>query len=91
MSFFQTKDHVTIITGSAQGFGKEFAKRLLQLGAKVCLSDINAENGQKTLQEFTQIFGQEKVTFKECNVTKQEDWDELWNHAENYFGDQVTQ
>ena len=84
------KDFITIITGSAQGFGKEFAKRLLQSGARVCISDVNQSEGQKTTDEFIQVFGKDKVTFKECNVTKQEDWDGLWNHAEDCFGDQVT-
>ena len=48
---FVVKDEVAIITGSAQGFGKEFAKRLLKQEAKVCLSDVNAEEGEKTLVE----------------------------------------
>ena len=32
---FDVKDQISIITGSAQGFGKEFAERLLKSGAKV--------------------------------------------------------
>ena len=32
---------VVIITGSAGGLGKEFARRLLEQGANVCLSDVN--------------------------------------------------
>ena len=90
MSFFEIKDHIAIITGSAQGFGKEFAKRLLQSGAKVCISDVNQSEGKKTTDEFINVFGKDNVTFKKCDVTKQEDWDELWNHAEDCFGDQVT-
>ena len=89
MSCFDIKDHVAIITGSAQGFGKEFAKKLLQFGAKVCISDINRDLGQKTADELKQIFGNDKVTFQQCNVTKQEDWEFLWKHAEDFFGDQV--
>ena len=34
MTFIPYKDHIAIITGSAQGFGKEFAKRLLIAGAR---------------------------------------------------------
>ena len=90
MNTFETKDHIAIITGSAQGMGKEFARQLLEAGARVCISDISPEVGQKTAQEFQEIFGQDKVTFKECNVIKEEDWNILWNHAEDYFGDQVT-
>ena len=90
MAAFETKNHIAIITGSAQGMGKEFARQLLEAGARVCISDISPEVGQKTAQEFQEIFGQEKVTFKECNVIKEEDWNILWNHVEDYFGDQVT-
>ena len=61
---FQVKDKIAIITGSAQGFGKEFGRVILRKGGKVCLSDINEENGEKTLDEFKKIFGNEFVTFK---------------------------
>ena len=40
MSSFEIENHVAIITGSAQGMGKEIAKRLLKAGAKVCISDV---------------------------------------------------
>jgi len=90
MTFIPTKDHIAIITGSAQGFGKEFAKRLLFVGARVCISDINEELGNNTTNELRETFGKDKVTFYSCNVTKQEDWELLWNHAEEYFSDQVT-
>lgn len=61
---FEVKNELVIITGSAQGFGKEFAKRLLKKGAKVCLSDVNSELGEKTLEELGKIYGAQNVTFK---------------------------
>ena len=63
MSTFALKDHVAIVTGSAQGLGKEFASRLLQDGAKVCISDFNVDLGKKTLQEFVETYGSAQVTF----------------------------
>ena len=42
---FETKDRRVIITGAAQGLGKEFATRLLKSGAKVCISDIDEIKG----------------------------------------------
>jgi meso-butanediol dehydrogenase/(S,S)-butanediol dehydrogenase/diacetyl reductase len=36
------ENKVAIITGSAGGLGKEFARRLLLQGASVCISDVNA-------------------------------------------------
>ncbi len=61
---FEVKSEICIITGSAQGFGKEFAKRLLQRGAKVCISDVNEELGEKTLNELQATYGKGNVTFK---------------------------
>ena len=43
---FETKGRRVIITGAAQGLGKEFAKRLLKSGAKVCISDIDEIKGK---------------------------------------------
>ena len=65
---FDVGGQIAIITGSAQGFGKEFAKRLLQKGAKVCVSDINEDVGTKTLEEFQQTYGAKNVTFKKYEL-----------------------
>ena len=61
---FDARGQIAIITGSAQGFGKEFAKRLLRKGAKVCLSDVNEEVGAQTLEELEKTYGAKNVTFK---------------------------
>ena len=61
---FAVKNEIAIVTGSAQGFGKEFAKRLLAKGAKVCISDVNEEQGLKTVEELGKLYGTNGVTFK---------------------------
>ena len=58
------KDKIAIVTGSAQGIGKEFAKRLLNNGARVCLSDTNTQIGNETLEELIGIHGKSAITFK---------------------------
>ena len=60
------------------------------LSYSVCISDINEDIGKNTTKELRETFGENKVTFFACDVTKQEDWEALWNHAEDYFSDQVT-
>ena len=64
---FDVKDKVAIVTGSARGFGKEFAIRLLQKGAKVCISDVNENEGKETLKELEKQFGAERVIFQRLN------------------------
>ena len=74
-----------IITGSAQGLGKAFAKILLHNGAQVCISDINAQTAISTLQEFQSIYGTQNVCFVKCDVTHEEEFTNLFNEAEKYF------
>merc|ERR1712012_484524 len=65
---------VAIITGSAQGLGKAFSARLLEVGVKVCISDLNKDKGEETLKELKERFGEDKVCFVPCDVTKDEEY-----------------
>ena len=76
---------VCIITGSAQGLGKAFAIRLLTEGARVCISDLKQETGEKTLAELKERFGEEKVCFVACNVTVEQEFRNLFDKAEEFF------
>jgi NAD(P)-dependent dehydrogenase (short-subunit alcohol dehydrogenase family) len=40
-----------IITGGAQGLGLEFARRLVDAGAKVCIADIDVTLGEEAAEE----------------------------------------
>merc|ERR1711872_607069 len=84
-SKMQVRDAVCLVTGSAQGLGKAFAIRLLTAGAKVCISDVREEGGLATLEELREKFGKEKVTFVQCDVTKQEQFSKLFDECEAYF------
>ena len=83
------RDKVCIITGSASGLGKSYAEILLENGARVCLSDVNQAIGKETLEEFSQKFGKKKVHFVPCDVTKQEEFTNLFDETEKYFESQV--
>jgi len=78
-------DQVCVITGSAQGLGKAFAVRLLNAGAKVCISDLKQETGEKTLEELRERFGEEKVCFVACDVTSEEQFKNLLDKTEEFF------
>ena len=76
---------VAIITGSAQGLGKAFAIRLLDAGARVCLSDVNRNKGEATLKELQEKYGKERISFVSCDVTNEEEIRNLFDKAEWYF------
>ena len=76
---------VCVITGSAQGLGKAFAIRLLTEGARVCISDLKQETGEKTLAELKERFGEDKVCFVACNVTDEQEFKGLFDKAEEFF------
>ena len=84
---YDIKGRIVIITGSAQGMGKEFAKRFLENGAKVCLSDIDEIKGNETKKLFQKEYGinDNVVCFVKCDVSNKEDWPKLWNSAEIFL------
>ena len=75
-----------IITGSAQGLGKAFANILLDLGAQVCISDVNVDAGNIALTEFKKTYGEKNVCFVKCDVTNVKEFENLFDEAETYFG-----
>ena len=73
-----------VVTGAAQGIGKEIVARLLKSGCKVCISDINESKGIETKKTFQIEFGLEddSLCFFKSDVTFKEDWPRLWDFAE---------
>ena len=63
------KGKVALITGGASGLGRQSAIRMTEEGAKVVITDINAEMGAKTADE---IGGD--ILFLEHDVTHEAGW-----------------
>jgi len=78
-----------LVTGAAQGFGKEFTRRVLLAGGTVLLSDKNPEGGLATTKGFQEEFGTERCTFHAADVSSKADWEALWSRAEQFFGGKV--
>ena len=72
---------VAIITGAAQGMGASHAKRFIEEGAKVVLTDLNEEKGQA----FAKELGENAIFIKQ-NVASEEDWKVVVKKAEETFG-----
>jgi len=89
MGGFSVVGKVCLITGSAGGIGKAFANQLLDMGAKVCISDVNETLGLQTLQHFKEQFNDNDVTFYKLNVVDVEQWQLAFNHCEEFFKEPV--
>lgn len=63
------ENKVIIITGGAQGMGELHAKKAISEGAKVVITDINDELGQKTAESLGN-----NALFIKHDVSKEEDW-----------------
>jgi NAD(P)-dependent dehydrogenase (short-subunit alcohol dehydrogenase family) len=63
-------DKVTLITGSGSGIGKASALRFAAEGATVVVNDLNAEQGQGTVDEIIAAGG--KAAFYQADVTNPE-------------------
>jgi len=72
---------VAIITGAAQGMGASHAKKFIEEGAKVVLTDLNEEKGLAFAEELG-----ENALFIKQNVTSEEDWAHVVAEAEKAFG-----
>ncbi|MEO6097881.1 MAG: bifunctional rhamnulose-1-phosphate aldolase/short-chain dehydrogenase [Fibrobacteria bacterium] len=62
---------IALITGGAGGIGRATAKRLLDDGAVVCLTDIDAEALQEAQTELVAKYGKDAVRIAVCNVTEE--------------------
>ena len=80
---FDVRGKRVIITGGAQGLGKEFARRLLQEGCRVCISDVDVDKGGETVNLFQKQFGcaEDGLCFVKCDVSQKEEWIALWDSA----------
>lgn len=72
---------VAIITGAAQGMGEAHAKAFVNHGAKVILTDLNVEAGQKLADSLG-----DSAIFVKQDVSKKADWDNVLATGEAAFG-----
>ncbi len=72
---------VAIITGAAQGMGEAHAKLFVAEGAKVILTDLNENGGQKLADSLG-----DNALFVRHDVVSAADWDRVVKEGEARFG-----
>ena len=72
---------VAIITGASQGMGEAHSRRFVAEGARVAMTDINAERGEQIASEL----GQDAV-FIEADAASMPDWERVVKESESRFG-----
>ena len=75
------ENKVAIITGGAAGMGEAHVRLFIQEGAKVILTDINAEKGEALAKELG-----ESALFIQHDVTDEAGWENVVSEAEKAFG-----
>ncbi|MGM9968435.1 MAG: glucose 1-dehydrogenase [Rummeliibacillus sp.] len=72
---------VAIITGAAAGMGATHARKFIEEGAKVVLTDLNEEAGAALAKELG-----ENAIFIKQDVSSESDWQTVVTETENTFG-----
>ena len=75
------KHKIAIITGAAQGMGASHARKFIEEGAKVVLTDLNEEKGSALASELG-----DNAMFIKHNVTSADGWETVVAETEKAFG-----
>jgi len=77
---------IALVTGSAGGIGKAIAKKFVDEGAYVILSDMNAERLETTAEEFKSQYGKNAYATAVLDVTNEAQIKSAMNIAALAFG-----
>lgn len=75
------KDKVIIVTGGAGGMGASHARKFVEEGAKVVITDLNENAGAELAKELG-----DNAIFIKHDVTKYDDWNKVVSETEDKFG-----
>lgn len=75
------KDKVAIVTGAAAGMGKQHARLFVKEGAKVVLTDVQAEKGKALAADLGS-----NAFFIQHDVTDEAGWQQVVAKTEAHFG-----
>lgn len=77
---------VIVVTGGAQGLGRNVSECLLREGAYVVLADVNYPLAQKEAEEFCRTFGEHRAVAYDADVTSAESVEALCRETVLRYG-----
>ena len=78
---------ISIVTGSAQGFGKGIAEEMVKVGADVVIADMNFEGAKACSNELNDLYGKNRTFAAAGNVAVEDDVKNLvYNTVLEYGG-----
>lgn len=77
---------VVIITGGANGIGRETALRFLGAGARVLIGDVNARNAESVLKAAADAGHGEAIRFFRVDVSQEHEVEAMFGFAAQAFG-----
>ncbi|XP_075225631.1 15-hydroxyprostaglandin dehydrogenase [NAD(+)]-like [Lycorma delicatula] len=80
------KGKVALITGGAGAIGRAYTDELLKNGAKVAICDLDVDQGEKLVEDFSLKYGQGKALFCQCDVTDYPQFEESFQKTVSAFG-----
>ena len=80
----RVSNKIAIVTGGSSGIGRGCAIRLAEEGAKVAVTDIDAEMGAQTVSLITNAGG--AAQFFEHDVTREDDWQRVVEEVQRKWG-----
>jgi meso-butanediol dehydrogenase/(S,S)-butanediol dehydrogenase/diacetyl reductase len=66
-----------VVTGAASGIGRCTAKKFLDLGDKIFITDITADKLNAAGEEFFKVYGKDRVVVKVADISKYSEVEEL--------------
>ena len=80
---FSLEGETAIVTGAAQGLGKEMATGLSEMGADVAIADVNIEKAEETAAE---LDGETSVVATEVDITDESSVEEMVDTVTDQLG-----
>jgi glucose 1-dehydrogenase len=80
------KDKVVLVTGAARGIGKAITKKYLEEGASVIIADVLVDEAKKTVEEFKNVFKENKIIFHETDISQKNEVETLFTVIKEEFG-----